>query len=88
MIPCQNLAIDGSSCMKLRSLCGRPQKGRKVKVSAGGRRYGVPYRDPPATDLVALHALVFPLPLPFRHLPRRLEVTLMLKVALYSILQS
>ena len=34
---------------------------------------GVPYRDPPAFDLLALHALVFPLSFPFGRLPRRLE---------------
>ena len=48
------------------SLRGRPWKGRKVKMS---------YRDPPASDLLALHALVFALSLPFgrlRVLPRRL----------------
>ena len=33
----------------------------------------VPYRDPPASDLLALHALVFPLSFPFGRLPRRLS---------------
>ena len=32
---------------------------------------GVLYRDPPASDLLALHALVFPLSFPFGRLPRR-----------------
>ena len=31
------------------------------------------YRDPPASDLLALHALVFPLSFPFGRLPRRLR---------------
>ena len=34
---------------------------------------GVPYRDPPASDLLALHAFVFPLSFPFGRLPRRLK---------------
>ena len=33
---------------------------------------GVPYRDPPASDLLALHALIFPLSFPFGRLPRTL----------------
>ena len=38
--------------------------------SAGGRRN----RDPPASDLLVLHALVFPLSFPFGRLPRRLDL--------------
>ena len=46
----------------------RPHKGRKVKKAAGERRY----RDPPASDLLALHARVFALSLTFGRLLRRL----------------
>ena len=41
-------------------------------MSAGGRK--VPYRNPPESDLLALHWLVFPLSLPFGRQPRRLSV--------------
>ena len=37
-------------------------------MSPGGSRY----RDPPASDLLAFHALVFPHSLPFGRLSRRL----------------
>ena len=48
------------------SLRGRPWRGREVKMS---------YGDPPASDLLALHALVFLFSLPFGRLPRRLLVS-------------
>ena len=54
----------------LSSLLGR-QKGREVKMSAGG---SIPHRNPPSSDLLALHALFFPLSLHFGLLPRRLGV--------------
>ena len=55
-------------------MTGRRKGGRKVKMRAGERRSptAIPYRDPP--DLLTLHALVFPLSLPFGRLPRRLTV--------------
>ena len=46
---------------------GRRKGGRKVKMIVGGN-------DPPASDLLVLHSLVFPLSLPFGHLPRRLHL--------------
>ena len=42
---------------------------------------GVPYRDLPASDLLALNALVLPLSLPFGRLPRRLMMMMMIKTA-------
>ena len=40
-----NYATFGISLLD--SLCGRTEKGRKVKMSERGRWYDVPYRDPP-----------------------------------------
>ena len=37
----------------LACVAGRREGGSKVKMSAGGRRY----RDPPGSDLLALHSL-------------------------------
>ena len=48
-------------------------------MSAGGRTYDVPYHDPPASDLLALHALVFPISVRFGRLPRRLQPLRLLK---------
>ena len=46
-------------------------------MSAGGKRNGLQgrYCFPPASDLLALHALVFPLFFPFGPLPRSLRVS-------------
>ena len=46
-------------------MAGRRKGVRKVKMSAGES-------DPPASDLLAFHALVFSVSLPFGRLPRRL----------------
>ena len=54
--------------LNLACVAGRRKDERKVKMSAGGRRY----RDPPASDPLALHALVFPLSLPLGRLSRKL----------------
>ena len=48
-------------------LRGRPYEGREESQNKSG------IRDPPASDLLALHALVSPLSLPFKRLPRRLR---------------
>ena len=58
------------AAIRVACVAGRKKGGRKVKMSAGGRK--VPYRNPPESDLLALHWLLFPLSLPFGRLPHRL----------------
>ena len=57
----QRLSIRGFPTLR-----GSPKKGRKVKMSARGRRNDLQgrYCLPPASDLLALHVLVFPLSFP------------------------
>ena len=67
--PCMNdESLTQSAKTRIVCVTGRRKGGRRVKMSAGGKRY------PTANLPRPLHALVFPLYLPFGSLPCRLRL--------------